>query len=128
MNTQQQDVTCAVTQLRGGKTKTPFPHSHLSVWKTQKKGTNYARIYNFRTVSKLSLSPLTRSQPGDGNVFHKTLIHLWKQSGKLCFSITSALMLSFLQAAIPSTKPARLQYIRYTLLSFPRHQATEKHM
>lgn len=60
--------------------------------------------------------------------FTQTLIHLWKQFGKLCFSITPALMLGFLQAAIPSTKPAHLQHTHYTLLSLPRHQATEKHM
>lgn len=45
-------------------------------------------------------------QPGDGNVFLQTLIHLWKESGKRCFSITSTLCLVFsrqlfLQLSLP---------------------------
>lgn len=42
-----------------------------------------------------------------------------------CFSITSALMPGFLQAAISSTKPAHVQYVHCILLSFPQHQAIE---
>lgn len=94
----------------------------------KKKVTNYRRIYNLQDpLCKLSLSPLIKASQEMGLFFAK---HWFTCGNSLenCFSVTSALMLGFLQAAISPTKPAHLQHIHCILLSFPRHQATEKHM
>lgn len=66
-------------------------------------------------------------QPGDGNVFLKTLIHLRKESGKLCFSITS-LCACFSPGSYSFSSACPSAVHTLTLLSFPRHQATEEHM
>lgn len=128
------DVVCTVPKQHSGKIKTralPSP-SHVSVCvrktKEKKKVTNYRRIYNLQDpLCKLSLSPLIKASQEMGLFFAK---HWFTCGNSLenCFSVTSALMLGFLQAAISPTKPAHLQHIHCILLSFPRHQATEKHM
>lgn len=68
----QKDVICAVTQQRSGNTKTRFPHSHVSVRKTQEKRTQIMEEFIiFRTLNKLSLSPLIKASQETGMFFTK---------------------------------------------------------